>query len=154
MLVFPNILVHNPIHSPTLEDTTMTSFFSAGGPFMYPILFAGIVALGLTVYRAAQIIGGGRRVPAPAVRTVLHLGVFALLLGLIAQLTGLYQAASAIIQAENISPQIVAQGLLVSFNTTMLGLYVLLVCLVLWLALRALVQRGETRIEDARTAED
>jgi hypothetical protein len=145
MLVFPNILVQNPIHSPTLEDTTMTSFFSAGGPFMYPILFAGLAALGLTVYRAVQIIGGGRRLSPLAVRTVLHLGIFALLLGIVAQLTGLYQAAAAIIQAENISPQIVAQGMLVSFNTTMFGLYVLLICMLLWLGLRALAQRAETR---------
>ena len=145
MLALPDIMVPNPIHSPTLEDTTMTSFFLAGGPFMYLILAIGLVALALTLYRIVTMMRTDRFIPSDAIRTILHLGVLALLLGIAAQLTGLYQAASAIIRAENISPQIVAQGILVSFNTTLFGLYVLLLCLLLWLVLRALASRREGR---------
>lgn len=148
MLAVPDIMVPNPIHSPTLENTAMNSFFFAGGPFMYLILAIALVALALTLYRGATTLLRGRRIPAGAIRTILHLGVLALLLGITAQLTGLYQAASAIIQAENISPQIVAQGILVSFNTTLFGLFVLLLCLLLWLVLRAVASR-----RDARSAE-
>jgi hypothetical protein len=145
MLALPDIMVPNPIHSPTLEDTTMNSFFFAGGSFMYLILAIGFVAFALTLYRGATTLLRGRRIPTGAVRTILHLGVLALLLGIAAQLTGLYRAASAIIRAENISPQIVAQGILVSFNTTLFGLYILLFCLLLWLGLRALASRRDGR---------
>lgn len=145
MLALPDIMVPNPIHSPTLEDITMNSFFLAGGPFMYLILAIGLVALALTLYRIVTMMRTDRFIPSDAIRTILHLGVLALLLGIAAQLTGLYQAASVIIRAENISPQIVAQGILVSFNTTLFGLYVLLLCLLLWLVLRALASRREGR---------
>ena len=145
MLALPDIMVPNPIHSPTLEDTTMNAFFFAGGPFMYLILIVGIIAFALTSYRIVTMMRTDRDIPSDSIRTILHLGILALLLGITAQLTGLYQAATAIIQAENISPQIVAQGLLVSFNTTLFGLYILLLCLLLWLVLRALATRRDAR---------
>lgn len=118
----------------------MSAFMSEGGPFMYLILILGVVALMLTLYRSARLLQG-TAVSAASVNTVLYLGCAALLLGVTAQLTGLYMAASAIIRAENIAPPIIARGILVSFNTTLFGLYVFVIALLLWLALRALASR-------------
>ncbi len=119
----------------------MGNFIANGGPFMYLILLAGGAALVLALLRARRSVSG-QPVPAAQVNTVLYLGVTALLLGITAQLTGLYSAATAILKATEVSPSIVAKGILISFNTTMLGFYVLLFTGLLWLVLRALAQRA------------
>lgn len=114
---------------------------------MVPILLLGITALVLTIFRAAQCMRTGRPLAPAPVNTVLYLGLTALLLGAIAQLTGLYRAAVVIVHATNVSPQIIAEGVLVSFNTTLFGLYVLLISALLWLALRAISQRQRNSVE-------
>ncbi len=119
----------------------MQSFIHAGGPFMYPILLLAIIAAVLFVWRVAQAFRGDKTSLPTALqaRTVLHLGVCALVIGIVAQLTGLYRAATAVLEATEISPVILARGIQVSFNTTLLGMYVLVICMLLWLILRAVL---------------
>ena len=119
----------------------MGSFIANGGPFMYLILLFAATATILAVLRGWRAVQG-RPVTARQVNTVLYLGMTALLLGIVAQLTGIYQAATAILRATAIAPPIVAEGLLISFNSTLLGLYVLVFCAILWFLLRALQQRA------------
>lgn len=118
----------------------MGSFIANGGPFMYLILLLGTAAVLLTVWRMRRSYAG-QPVPAGQVNTVLYLGLTALLIGVIAQLTGLYSAATAILEATAIAPSVVAEGILISFNSTLLGFYTLVISALLWLLLRAVVQR-------------
>ncbi len=118
----------------------MGSFIANGGPFMYLILLIGAAVVLLTAWRARRSLSGQPAQPAQ-INTVLYLGITALLLGIIAQLTGLYSAATAILKATAISPSIVAEGILISFNTTLLGFYILVIAALLWLLLRAITHR-------------
>lgn len=62
-------------------------------------------------------------------------GLFSLVLGILAQLIGLYQAFSAIEQAGNISPALLAGGLKVSMITTIYGIIIFLISYLLWMGL-------------------
>ncbi|MCB2203331.1 hypothetical protein KQI65_01175 [bacterium] len=133
-------LIDTPFHAPSLKELIMNTFIANGGPFMYLILLFGCAALLLTLMRAARSLRG-LPVERSQINTVLYLGFAAVLIGVAAQLTGLYQAATAILQATDISPAIIAQGILISFNSTLFGLYILLFSALLWLLLRAIVAR-------------
>lgn len=118
----------------------MGSFIANGGPFMYLILLIGAAVVLLAAWRVRRSYVGQPVQPAQ-INTVLYLGATALLIGVIAQLTGLYSAATAILKASAIAPSVVAEGILISFNTTLLGFYILVVAALLWLLLRAVALR-------------
>jgi hypothetical protein len=118
----------------------MGSFIANGGPFMYLILLIGAAVVLLAAWRGRRSFAGQPVRPAQ-INTVLYLGATALLLGVIAQLTGLYSAATAILEATAIAPSVVAEGILISFNTTLLGFYILVIAVLLWLFLRAIAHR-------------
>jgi hypothetical protein len=143
MSTIPQSLLNNPVYAPSFKETAMGSFIADGGPFMYLILMTGAAAAVLAIVRGKRATTGST-VSTVEVNTVLYLGIAALLLGIVGQLTGLYQAASAILRASAISPPVIAKGILISFNTTLLGFYMLIASGLLWFILRALVQRSRT----------
>lgn len=61
------------------------------------------------------------------------IGTFALVTGILGQLIGLYYAFAAIEQAGDISPSLVMGGLKVSMITTLYGIFIYLISLLLWL---------------------
>lgn len=63
------------------------------------------------------------------------IGSFALVTGILGQLIGLYMAFSAIEQAGDISPSLMMGGLKVSMITTLYGILIFLLSLLLWLVL-------------------
>lgn len=141
MLVLPLTRKSNTLFIAFTQEEFMQSFIQAGGPFMYLILLFAFIAAVLFVLRLIQVLreGGASVTTLSEARTVLHLGICSFLFGIIGQLTGLYQAAGAVLRATEISPNILARGIHVSFNTTLLGLYALGVCMLLWLVLRAVL---------------
>jgi hypothetical protein len=138
VLILPDSMLQTPFFFPESKENPMTSFFVAGGPFMYLILILGTTAVILSVIRAVGLLRGNDATADGKINTILYLGLAALLLGITAQLTGLYSAAQVILRATAISPAIIAEGVLVSFNTTLFALYVLCISWALWLGLRAL----------------
>ncbi len=122
----------------------MTQFLSAGGPFMWVILALGLVMLLSSTRSLVTILRRPGEVSRSRVNTVVHLGYTALVTGVFAQLLGLYQAAGEILRATAISPRVIAEGIFVSFNTTLFGLAVLFFSLLFWLVLRAMLERGSS----------
>ena len=60
-------------------------------------------------------------------QTVKSLAVLILTLGVLGQVLGIYNALGAIVESTDISPKIVYQGFMISFNTTLFGLIVFVV---------------------------
>jgi biopolymer transport protein ExbB/TolQ len=60
------------------------------------------------------------------------IGLFALITGILGQLIGLYDAFSAIEKAGDISPAMVYGGLKVSMITTLYGITIYLISIIIW----------------------
>lgn len=69
------------------------------------------------------------------------LGLFALVTGILGQLLGLFNAFSAIEQAMEISPPIMAGGLKVSMITTIYGMLIFLVSYLSWIIIDYIASR-------------
>ncbi len=70
--------------------------------------------------------------------SIKYLGGIAFLSGLFFQTLGLYMAFQAIVEAADISPMLVMQGVFISFYTTFFGLGVFLVSLIIWYLLKVI----------------
>lgn len=66
---------------------------------------------------------------------ILFWGVIASVLGVLGQISGIYNALHAIIKATEIDPRIVFMGFAESFTTTLYGLTTLLISAVIWFTL-------------------
>lgn len=117
----------------------MIEWFMSGGFFMWLVLGAGLVSLGLAVDAGRRLTGGP--VDEPAVRAeidaVLFWGGFASLLGLIGTLGGVAQMARYVERAGSVSAGVAWSGVRVALITTVFGLIVLGLSLLAWFALRA-----------------
>ena len=105
--------------------------------FMIPLT---LVAAGMMVAagRTALLLRDGNRAACSRpLALVLHLGVFAFILGVLGQTLGLFQAMTVIESVSNIAPAMLAGGLKVSFITTIYGLIILTVSFLTWMVLRA-----------------
>jgi len=120
----------------------MMTFFKSCGPFLVPqlIVLAVIVVRTVMLARAGRTADHDERSEAAA--SLPFWGGVGLVLGLMGQGTGLYNALSAISRASAISPAVIAQGLAESFSTTLVGLTILLVALLAWLGVRIAAGRA------------
>ncbi len=69
------------------------------------------------------------------------IGLFALVTGILGQLIGFYMAFSTIEQVGDISPAIVFGGIKVSMITTMYGIVIYLLSLILWFVTSNIIDR-------------
>ncbi len=69
------------------------------------------------------------------------IGTFGLVTGILGQLIGFYQAFAAIEQAGDISPSLMMGGFKVSMITTLYGIFIFLVSLLLWLVFDFIVTK-------------
>ena len=116
----------------------MIWFIKTGGPLMLVLLLIAAVIL-VQIVRSAMALFGSDRDAANhidrGVHAILFWGAFSAVLGVYAQLSGLYRALNAIIRAADVSPQIIAEGIAVSFHTTLFGLSVFLISGLAWFVL-------------------
>lgn len=106
------------------------SYIEMGGVFMMPMLLVGLVALIGAVAGLAGAFGVPALAPYAARMAVgvRHAAVFLLVMGVLSQAMGLYQALSAIEGVGgSVSPALVAGGLKVSFIAPIFGLLAFLV---------------------------
>jgi hypothetical protein len=68
---------------------------------------------------------------------ILFLGIFSFVWGMFMQLVGFVQALNAIIEAADVSPQLILAGLRNSFINPVIGLSTLLLAALLWAILHA-----------------
>jgi CubicO group peptidase (beta-lactamase class C family) len=120
---------------------TMPAVIRLSGPFGYALaVLAGVILVQSA--RAALTAARGDREAGPVLRNqtnaILFWGVASAVLGFLGQCHGTYLALSAIFSAPEISPQIVAEGFVISFIPTLFGLGILVFATVVWVCLRIL----------------
>jgi len=112
-------------------------FIKAGGVwYTVPILVMGIVSAVLIGISIINIIKE-QRVSGFISDLILFLGFLSLAWGIFGQISGMFQAAGAIVSAGEISPILVWLGLKVSLIPVIMGFVVLFVSAIGWFALRS-----------------
>lgn len=115
-------------------------FHKAGGPFMGIITVMGVLMLvvaGIKIYQMAVL----KHYDLKLVGLIRMAGLFAAALGVLSQIIGIVQALEAIRAAADISPEIVMGGAIVSFYSTIWGLTVLLVSLLIYYVLKEVIKQ-------------
>ncbi len=110
----------------------MIDLFYEGG-----ILFMGMLTLIFLCMLVSAILNylqlfNGKEVSDFQLNAVKSIGLFALVIGVLGQLIGLFSAFEAISQMEEISQAMLAGGLKVSSITTIYGILISLVAYVIW----------------------
>ena len=110
-----------------------------GGPLFMGIL-SGLLVLMLawSVYHfwlAIRNPGGSTQKKAGLLVHIKSIGLFAMITGILGQLIGLYSAFSAIERAADISPAIIFGGLKISMISTLYGICIYLLSLLIWFTL-------------------
>lgn len=126
----------------------MVDLFYMGGPlFMGILTIIFLIILAMAVYRGKGIVKGEIPYETTFRYRLAHIkavGVFALVVGILGQLVGLYDAFSYIEQAGNVSPALLAGGLKVSMITTLYGIFIFLVSYLIWLSLDYLAKSKQS----------
>ena len=121
----------------------MIEWFASGGFFMWLVLGAGLVSVGLAADAGRRLAAGPSDESAvrAEIDAVLFWGGFAALLGLIGTLGGVGVMARSIEQAGSVSTAVAWSGIRVALITTVFGLMVLGSSLLAWLGLRTGLRR-------------
>jgi len=118
---------------------TLNNLFHQGGPlFMGILTILLILIVAVTVFFTWMILSG-RAVKTTSFPHKLaylkSMGLFTMITGILGQLIGLLMAFSAIERAGDISPQMVWGGLKISMYTTLYGIGIYLVSILIWFLL-------------------
>lgn len=100
-----------------------------------------VAALTLGIMNAMRILTGRSTNPdqyRQQLAYIKSIGLFALIVGILGQLIGLYQAFDAIQQMGNVSPSMLAGGLKVSMISALYGFVIFIIAYIIWFALGAL----------------
>ena len=117
----------------------MKDWFIMGGTLFMSILTILLVILvAVTVYFVITI-ASGKASEKPnfkhQLKYVRSIGLFTLVTGILGQMIGLFQAFNAIEAVQDISPSILAGGLKISMITSLTGIFIYLISIVLWFLL-------------------
>ncbi len=116
-----------------------------GGPFLYLQIIVLVLIVILAVQKFIRFYGGAEIRPMPFLRShhpILFLGIFSFVWGMFTQLAGIIIALNAIIEAADISPQLVLLGLRNSFVSPVVGISTLLFSALCWGILHAKYTRA------------
>jgi len=117
----------------------MADLFYMGGPLFMGILTTLLVImLATSVYFFVMISSGNAADKSNfshKLTYVKSVGLFTMITGILGQLIGLVEAFKAIEAAMDISPAIMAGGLKVSMITTLYGMLIYLISIIIWFAL-------------------
>jgi len=102
----------------------MVKFILNGGPVAIVQVIFTIFLLVLITNTILQIFGKKKEILEKQFKSIKHTAILILALGFLGQVQGLYNALGTIAAATEISPKIVYQGLMISFNTSLYGLWV------------------------------
>jgi biopolymer transport protein ExbB/TolQ len=122
----------------------MMHFIASFGFYLYPILLVSVAILVLTVISVLRLLRWRQR---PEERTeaginaILFWGVVCAVLGFLSQWTGIYKSMMALREAAVVNPAMVATGIAESLQTAILGLGILLIAALIWLALSSVHRR-------------
>jgi hypothetical protein len=123
----------------------MKNLFYMGGPLFMSILSILFFAMAAWyIYHMIVIFNSRRLSSDTAFRRIGYgksIGLFALITGILGQLIGLYDAFSAIEKAGDISPAMVYGGLKVSMITTLYGITIYLISIIIWGLASIIIER-------------
>ena len=114
-------------------------FFMFMGPFKVPMIIVALLVIAIIIKKSFDIF---IRYKNPELNVKKHLdsilfwGKFALILGILGQIIGIYSAVDKIIHAKDINPQIIMIGFKGSFNSTIFGFFILILALLSWYLLK------------------
>lgn len=114
----------------------MGKYFYEGGPLFMGILTAiFVIMVAWTVYQFLPVLlkkDFDYNKTKERLKHIKTIGTFALVFGIVGQLIGLYQAFSAVEQMGGVSPALLMGGLKVSMITTLYGILIFLISLILY----------------------
>ena len=124
----------------------MLELFYMGGPLFMGILTLIFIAMiSVSLINGLPVLRGGSESPEHSARRIAYIrsvGLFALIFGLLGQLIGLFSAFQAIELGQvNVSPTIMAAGFKVSMITTLYGLIIYVISLLIWFGLSWRLER-------------
>ncbi len=111
----------------------MFKLFIEGGPLFMGILTIIFLAMLITSVRCFVNLKDGDTKKISLIKSI---GLFALVFGVLGQLIGLFSAFSAIEQMKDVSPALLAGGLKVSMITTLYGMIIYAISLIIWISLK------------------
>ena len=129
----------------------MYSFFLSGGMYMWILLLFAIIIMALSIQKLTWILKAGQLNLIQYERSIyaiLFWGGISLMVGLFAHFHGIYNAMQAIARAQDISPAIVAEGYRLSLITVLSGMFLFIISLLIWFALRWVINKKQ-RLERA-----
>jgi hypothetical protein len=139
----------------------MIELFHNGGYMMWPILGCALIVLALAASGARRLLDPERPRRADfAIGAIPFWGSFAVVLGILGTVVGWMQIARNVERAGTVEPSLIWAGFGVSLITTLFGLLVLAVSLLVWLGLwlprRRLVADApaETQVEAPARRDD
>ena len=115
-------------------------FIQQMGKFGYLLIILSIVVVALAVKKSIDLFMRKDLGPyqlEKGLHGILFWGVIAAVLGILGQISGIYNALHAIVRATEIDPRIIYMGFAESFTTTLYGLTTLVLSAVIWFALYA-----------------
>jgi biopolymer transport protein ExbB/TolQ len=127
----------------------MKDFFYMGGPLFMGILTLLLaILLAITVYFLVLIVSGKaleKKNFRHQLTYIKSAGLFTMIMGILGQLIGLLEAFKAIERVGDISPAILAGGLKVSMISTLYGIFIYLLSILVWFVLDLWYTRTESR---------
>ncbi len=111
-----------------------------GGTFGWLLLILIILAVVFSIINAVRLWGKNelpKNVVEGGLMNLLWTGILSEAVGVLGTVTGIYNAASAISRAGDVSPRIVWQGIHIALSTTILGLIIFVFCTIIWLVFRS-----------------
>jgi flagellar motor component MotA len=125
----------------------MFDLFYMGGPiFMGLLSFIFIAVLVVAVVNGLPVLNGKVADPEEAVRRVSYIrqvGLLALVVGVLGQLIGLYEAFRAIEIVRDVSPALLIGGLKVSMITTLYGIFIYIMSLLIALGISTQIGKAK-----------
>ncbi|MCC5915185.1 MAG: MotA/TolQ/ExbB proton channel family protein [Balneolaceae bacterium] len=118
----------------------MTELFYMGGPLFMGILTIVLIAVIATAAIYIYRIKSSQNVNIALVKEI---GLFGLIVGILGQFLGLYQAFTVIEVSGTVSPEILMSGLKISSITTIYGLIICLIGYLLYFGLRAAFEKSD-----------
>lgn len=123
----------------------MKDLFYMGGPLFMSILTVLLVGMvAWIIYHFILGMTSQNMTPEKTLRKLVYgksMGLFAMITGILGQLIGFYMAFTAIQKAGDISPAMVFDGLKVSLITTIYGIFIYLLSILLWLTASSIIER-------------
>jgi len=113
-------------------------FIMGGSLFMSILTILLVIVVAVSAYFAVVIASGRSKEKANfahQLKYVKSIGLFTMITGILGQLIGLFDAFTAIEAAQDISPAIMAGGLKISMITTLTGIIIYLISIIIWFLL-------------------